>query len=262
MTNSDQVPANPGGSKIRPHHVLIADSDAQFVLDVAHGVRAWGLSASSAASPKSAIDSAERHRPALLVVELDLGGKLGGVRVADTIRRRWGSSVVLMSTRTDPEAVSAMAAADSIGVLCKPFHCGQLEMTVEFALERHGSVQRPSSTPDPAGAPDASTAAMHAALRRIAAEVVRAGVVIDRETPATPPAWLESLRPREQEVVMLLLQHQRVPAIARMLSISPGTVRNHLKRVFSQTGVHSQQELLQLMQEANPHRPGGIPNRP
>ena len=57
---------------------------------------------------------------------------------------------------------------------------------------------------------------------------------------------------------MLLLQHQRVPAIARMLSISPGTVRNHLKRVFIQTGVHSQQELLQLLRQPGPHRPGGI----
>lgn len=246
----------------RPHHVLVADSDAQFVLDVAHGVHAWGLSASSAASVRSALDSAERKHPALLVVELDLGGKLGGVRLADTIRRRWGSSIVLMSTRADPEAVAAMAAADSIGVLCKPFHCGQLEMTVEFALERRTSLQRPSSTLEPEGTPDASKAAMHAALRRIAAEVARAGVSIGRETPATPPAWLESLRPREQEVVMLLLQHQRVPAIARMLSISPGTVRNHLKRVFSQTGVHSQQELLLLLREASPHRPGGIPDRP
>ena len=261
MTNSDQVPASPGASTSRPHHVLIADSDAQFVLDVAHGVRAWGLSASSAASIKSAIDSAERDHPALLVVELDLGGKLGGVRLADTIRERWGSSIVLMSARTDPEAVSAMAAADSIGVLCKPFHCGQLEMTVEFALERRASAQ-PLSTPDPAGGPDVSKAAMHAALRRIAAEISRAGVILDREAPAPPPAWLETLRPREQEVVMLLLQHQRVPAIARILSISPGTVRNHLKRVFSQTGVHSQQELLQLLQESGPHRPGGGPDRP
>ena len=252
MTKPDQVSASPGGSMRRPHHVLVADGDEHFALDTAGAVRALGLSASSADSVTSAIDSAQRDHPALLVAELDLGGTLGGVRLADTIRRRWGSSVVLMSARTDPEALSAIAAADSIGVLCKPFHFRQLELNLGLALERRASVQRPLST----------LAAMHAALRRIAAEVSRAGAIIDRETPAPPPEWLESLRPREQEVVMLLLQHQRVPAIARMLSISPGTVRNHLKRVFSQTGVHSQQELLQLLQEASPHRPGAIPDRP
>jgi DNA-binding NarL/FixJ family response regulator len=246
---------------MRSHHVLVADGDEHFALDTAGAVRALGLSASSADSVTSAIDSAQRDRPALLVAELDLGGTLGGVHLADTIRRRWGSPVVLMSTRTDPEAVSAIAAADSIGVLCKPFHSRQLEITLGLALERRASVQQPSSTPDPAAGPGPSRAALQAALRRIAAEVSRAGVIIDRETPATPPAWLESLRPREQEVVMLLLQHQRVPAIARMLSISPGTVRNHLKRVFSQTGVHSQQELLQLLQQPGSHRPGRVPDR-
>jgi DNA-binding CsgD family transcriptional regulator len=44
--------------------------------------------------------------------------------------------------------------------------------------------------------------------------------------------------------VRLLLQHLRVPAIARRLGISQQTVRNHLKSVFRRTGVRSQQELL------------------
>jgi DNA-binding CsgD family transcriptional regulator len=60
---------------------------------------------------------------------------------------------------------------------------------------------------------------------------------------ATPTPLL-GLRPREHEVVRLLLQHLRVPAIARRLGISQQTVRNHLKSVFRRTGVRSQQELL------------------
>ena len=131
------------------HHVLVADGDEHFALDTAGAVRALGLSASSAHSVTSALDSAQRDRPALLVTELDLGGTQGGVRLAEAIRQLWGSSVVLMSTRTDPEALSVIAAADSLGVLCKPFHFRQLELTIGLALERHASVQRPSSTPDP-----------------------------------------------------------------------------------------------------------------
>jgi DNA-binding CsgD family transcriptional regulator len=52
------------------------------------------------------------------------------------------------------------------------------------------------------------------------------------------------LRPREREIARLLLQHQRVPAIALRLGISPQTVRNHLKNAFRRTGTRSQQELL------------------
>src|SRR5688572_19101363 len=116
MTKPDQVPATPGGSMSRPH-VLVADGDEHFALDTAGAVRALGLSASSADSVTGAMDSAQRDNPAVLVAELDLGGALGGIRLADTIRQRWGSPVVLMSPRTDPEAVSAIAAANSIGVL-------------------------------------------------------------------------------------------------------------------------------------------------
>jgi DNA-binding NarL/FixJ family response regulator len=262
MTNPDLIPESSGEPVSRPHHVLVVDGDEHFAFDTAGVARAFGLSASSATSVTSAIDSAERDHPALLVADLDLGAALGGVGLADTIRRRWGASVVLMSTRADPDAVSAMAAADSVGVLCKPFHSRQLEMTIGLALERRASVQRLLPVPDGDGGAEPSRAAMYAALRRIAAEVARTGVVPALETPEPHPEWLESLRPREQEIVMLLLQHQRVPAIARMLSISPGTVRNHLKRVFSQLGVHSQQELVLLLQQPNPDRPGGVPDRP
>jgi DNA-binding CsgD family transcriptional regulator len=55
---------------------------------------------------------------------------------------------------------------------------------------------------------------------------------------------LPGMRPREQAVVWLLLQHLRVPAIARRLGISQQAVRNLLKAVFKRVGVASQQELL------------------
>jgi DNA-binding response OmpR family regulator len=122
-----------------PPHVLVVDRDEYFALDTAGAVRSLGLSASAAASVTTAIESAERDQPALLVAELDMEGLLAGVDLAGTLRRRWGSSVVLMSNRTDSDALSAMAAVDSCGVLCKPFHFRQLEMTIGLALERRRS---------------------------------------------------------------------------------------------------------------------------
>ena len=73
-----------------------------------------------------------------------------------------------------------------------------------------------------------------------------------------PP--LVGLRPREQEVVRLLLQHLRVPAIARRLGISQQTVRNHLKSVFRRTGVRSQQELLDRIALAAASQPAPPPD--
>jgi DNA-binding CsgD family transcriptional regulator len=58
---------------------------------------------------------------------------------------------------------------------------------------------------------------------------------------------LSMLRPRERQIVTLLLAHYRVPEIAQRLGISPHTVRNHLKSAFRRTGTHCQSDLLRSL---------------
>lgn len=54
------------------------------------------------------------------------------------------------------------------------------------------------------------------------------------------------LTEREREVTHLLLQGNSAKAIARALTISPETARNHLKRIYPKLGVASQAELFAL----------------
>ena len=61
----------------------------------------------------------------------------------------------------------------------------------------------------------------------------------------------ETLSKREREVVVELQQGGRVATIAKKLSVSPTTVRNHLQRIFWKLGVHSQAELVEYAR-ANP----------
>ena len=77
-------------------------------------------------------------------------------------------------------------------------------------------------------------------------------------TRADPVAFHEGLRrayerfgtsiltERERDVVHLLLQGNSAKAIARALSISPDTARNHLKRIYPKLEVSSQAELFAL----------------
>lgn len=54
---------------------------------------------------------------------------------------------------------------------------------------------------------------------------------------------------READVMNLLVRGRDVPYIAEELTISKNTVRTHKKNVFSKTGVHSSQELIDLVDE-------------
>ncbi len=72
---------------------------------------------------------------------------------------------------------------------------------------------------------------------------------------ATDAAWqadpaFAPLSTREREVLAMLAQATRVPAIATHLHISQHTVRNHLKAIFAKLGVRSQSALIERVHEA------------
>ncbi|MFU0507815.1 response regulator transcription factor [Pseudaminobacter sp. NGMCC 1.201702] len=60
------------------------------------------------------------------------------------------------------------------------------------------------------------------------------------------------LSARERQVARLLLDGGCAKTISRALSISPGTVRNHIKQIYRKLGVHSQVELLALARQIVP----------
>jgi DNA-binding CsgD family transcriptional regulator len=83
-------------------------------------------------------------------------------------------------------------------------------------------------------------------------EVVRSATASRMATeklPADP--GLGRLSGRELEIVMRLMNGDRVPAIAESLFLSPSTVRNHLSAVFRKMRVGSQQELIHRLRRTD-----------
>ncbi len=55
------------------------------------------------------------------------------------------------------------------------------------------------------------------------------------------------LTPREVDVLVLLLEGRNATSIAKVLQLSPNTVRTHLKNVYSKMDVHNRHDLLALV---------------
>jgi PAS domain S-box-containing protein len=114
----------------------------------------------------------------------------------------------------------------------------------------------PDRIPVPEGEADpARQASLEEAMRRIAAELERAGVPTNAASArqqATVPE-LGRLSPRETEVLDRLLEGHRVTSIAEQLDVSEHTVRNHLKSMFRKLGVHSQADLVGLVRNGARH---------
>lgn len=57
-----------------------------------------------------------------------------------------------------------------------------------------------------------------------------------------------SLTPREREVFSLLARGRNAPAIQELLVVSRSTAKTHVRNIYAKLGVHSQQELLDMVE--------------
>lgn len=75
------------------------------------------------------------------------------------------------------------------------------------------------------------------------------GQVDDREARLESISRKCGLTPREAEIFALLAKGRNVPYIETELVISQNTIRSHIKHIYQKAGVHSQQELINLLEE-------------
>lgn len=88
-------------------------------------------------------------------------------------------------------------------------------------------------------------------LWTIAGEVEAAGILsrVSSNPGIRERPELRSLSPRQWDVLSRLLDGDRVPTIAKELSLSQSTVRNHVSAILKRFGVHSQAELLDQLRQ-------------
>jgi DNA-binding CsgD family transcriptional regulator len=83
----------------------------------------------------------------------------------------------------------------------------------------------------------------NAALTEVSRRIAREAALV----PEASAAELDTLRPRERVIVALYAEGLAVDEIARLLVISPHTVRTHVKNAFRRLGVHSRDEAAKLV---------------
>lgn len=214
---------------------LVAESDTELARHM-RGVLA-GLGASTILLGHNAEDEV-RARAAqldLLVVDVDFNGARQGLALAQRATTLSAASVVVIGGTV--ENLARMAGTERWHLLHRPVHDRQLRATLSLALAQRTLRQSQAHQAQ-------RQLQLEHAFREIDLVLRRYAGSADRGEQAVQ---LEHLRPRERQILDLLLAHRRVPAIAQALGISAHTVRNHLKNLYRRAGVHSQQELLLAM---------------
>lgn len=139
---------------------------------------------------------------------------------------------------------SAVAVGIVAALLCLLIVCMALLLTNEIPR------MRPLFGDYLLEAPGAPTQARNrAAAENVAAESA-APVAADYRNAVAALGARFGLTPRESDVVALILEGRTATRIAEQLSLSPNTVRYYTKGAYGKLGVHSKQELLDLVGHA------------
>jgi len=166
-----------------PSRILIVDDEPNILGTVAPLLRSRGYEVLSAMTGRAGLDTVERDKPDLIVLDLGLPD-MDGVDVCRQMRQATGVPILVLSARgAEGDKVAALdAGADDY--VTKPFGAEELLARIRAALRR---VDGPSLSSEP---------------------IVRGGLVIDRERFRVLRDGEEvRLTPKEFELLTYLAQH-------------------------------------------------------
>jgi two-component system sensor histidine kinase/response regulator len=123
--------------------ILIVEDEGIVALDLRHNLEKSGYSVTGvAASGEQALDILERHRPNLVLMDIELAGGLSGTETAKIVQERFKIPVVYLTAYTDATTLQAIGETGEHGFLAKPIRNQDLLPVVKLAIARYEAQQR------------------------------------------------------------------------------------------------------------------------
>jgi DNA-binding NarL/FixJ family response regulator len=203
--------------------VLVVEDHALLAQSLVIALNAEGCRARVAAliSPAMLLQQVRRDRPAVILLDLDLGALGDGVDLVQPLTEL-GARVLVVSGTTDRLRVAETIERGAVGFLSKTVPFEQLLSTVLDVVAQRTVL---------------STAGRY----ELMAELRSA-----RAARSQALAPFETLTPRERAVLSALAQGQRAETIAAAAVVSSATVRSQIRSVLAKLGVNSQLEAVAL----------------
>ncbi|HEY3459126.1 MAG TPA: response regulator [Bryobacteraceae bacterium] len=116
-------------------HVLIVEDELINATVIEHQLRKLGYSvAGMATSGEEALELAQRTKPDVVLMDIQLEGQMDGVETAITIREKLDVPVVYLTGTSDEQTMERARVTEAYGYLHKPFQERDVHSTLQLAL--------------------------------------------------------------------------------------------------------------------------------
>jgi len=180
-----------------PETILVVEDEPSLQETLAYNLEKQGYSVETASDGRSALETARRIRPDLIVLDIMLP-ELDGVEVCKTLRREDFAAPIIMLTARDDEidrVVGLEVGADDY--LTKPFSMRELVARVKAQLRRTQVIRaelEKLKTDAPAGKQDVLT------LNNLSINITRREVTLNSQ--------LLALKPQEYDLLLFFAEHK------------------------------------------------------
>jgi PAS domain S-box-containing protein len=118
--------------------ILIVEDDTVVAELIQELLQTMGyLVPAIASSKEAAIQQVAETRPDLVLMDIELTGKLDGVEAAEHIQSQFDIPVVYLTAHADEESLQQAKLTEPFGYILKPFTERELHTNIEIALYKH-----------------------------------------------------------------------------------------------------------------------------
>jgi len=123
---------------IEKKKILVVEDEFITAADIIANLEQMGfIVPASTDTGEEVYDLAFRHKPDIILMDINLKGEMSGIMAADIVKRKLDIPVVFLTGQSDEATIEKAIKAEPFGYIIKPFEERALKSTLAMALYKH-----------------------------------------------------------------------------------------------------------------------------